>query len=322
MGNAQPRVQDKSMRYSLLSRFRGTLLGARLGEIYGYGDKERASVSLSPVKLNIEPGESVGLNAHICPWSQIAVMCAQSLIREGRIDLEVQSGLASKIKAANCSQVAIATLPVALFFHENQATLQQQLRLASATWQGAASTEPALAVGYALAQALTEKLNPATLIPQTLTYLQDSQTPLVQHLAQVQTLLEQGASLEIALTHLLRDRQLSTNPIALAFYCFLSTPEDFRLSVTRAIRTGYQPQITAALTGALSGVYNSFTGIPLGWRIAFNRTDNGEILQLAACLLAAWSGVYDATTADRTDQMAVAAPRVIKPRQVDFRSPG
>ena len=306
------------MRYSLLSRFRGTLLGTALGEIYGSQYKQQTRLESPP-----EPGESVELNS-LCPWSQIALLCAQSLIRCGRLDVEdwlhnlsrlQPSFLSSKIGAASGSEAAVATLPVALFFHENEATLLRELTLASAAWQGTQNTPiEVLAVGYAIALALTEKLNVATLIPQTLAYLQDSETPIGQQLAQIQTLLEQAAPLEQAVTQLCREHQPSTTPIALAFYCFLSTPEDFRLSLTRAMQTGYEPQTTAAITGALSGVYNSLIGIPLGWRLAFNRNNSGEMLQMADQLLRVWSGVYDPTTAHSCHLTTVAAPRVIQQR--------
>ena len=143
-----------------------------------------------------------------------------------------------------------------------------------------------LAVGYTIARALKEKLDPATAIEQTIAYLK-TDNALTELLLQVQILLEKGADLETATTHLcksataLRERQgegekkLQTEsivnpgnfiPIALAFYCFLNTPEDLRLSVVRAARCGIAGQLTCALTGALSGAYNGVGAIPVEWR--------------------------------------------------------
>ena len=160
------------MRYSLLSQFRGTLLGAALGEIYGsqykdrYLDNTQHTTSLDaglaygmlrfrPSRSNVSPLESPalrsgveiegsgGVDTHACPGNQIAVICAESLIRCGRVDAEdlvhqlsllQQSLISSKNGAASCSEVAVATLPVALFFHESEATLREQLMLASAIW--------------------------------------------------------------------------------------------------------------------------------------------------------------------------------------------
>jgi ADP-ribosylglycohydrolase len=253
------------------------------------------------------------------------------LIRRGQLDLDdwvlhsgiTQSSLLLLKNTASSSEAAVATLPMALFFHDDPVKLRQHLLKAAAVWQqNSEASEGVLAVAFAIALALTEKLDSTTLIPRTLTYLGKAQTPLVQQLEQVQTLLEQGAGLDTTLTQLRRERsrrsdllELSYTSIALAFYCFLHTPEDFRLSVTRATRTGYQPQITAALTGALSGVYNSIIGIPVGWRLAANRISTGsQRLQLADHLLAVWSGVYDVSATEQLQQAAVAAPRVIQPR--------
>ncbi len=149
-----------------------------------------------------------------------------------------------------------------------------------------------LAVGYTIARYLKQRLDPATAIEQTLAYLK-TDNALTEMLLQVQILLEKGADLETATTHLcksataLRERQgegekkLQTEsivnpgnliPIALAFYCFLNTPEDLRLSVVRAARCGIAGQITCALTGALSGAYNGVAAIPVEWRLLFSAT--------------------------------------------------
>ncbi|HAA33420.1 MAG TPA: ADP-ribosylglycohydrolase family protein [Cyanobacteria bacterium UBA8553] len=317
------------MQYSLMNRFRGALLGSFVGEILG-------SVScqgkvLGKATLTLPKGGDTQLNQMLSDWSQIATCGAESLIRHGRLDVEdwvlqvgrVHSPLLLLKTAASSHQAAIATLPMALFFHEDQVKLRQQLLQAAAVWQqDSEAFEGVLAVAYAIALALTEKLDVATLIPQTLAYLGTSQTPLVQQLEQVQTILQQGGALDTTLTQLRRDAQRRGNPsgcpntsIALAFYCFLNTPEDFRLCVTRAALTRYQPQITTALTGALCGVYNSLTGIPVGWRLAATQTLAGvQRLQLADDLLAVWSGVYEVPATDQFPRLAVAAPHVIQPR--------
>jgi ADP-ribosylglycohydrolase len=221
--------------------------------------------------------------------------------------------------AINCPPTIISTLPLALFYHENEIKLRQNLELV-VTGHNAVSRDGVLAVGYTISQSLKEKLNAATLIPQIITFLGEPQTQTAQHLLQVQRLLEQGASLERAVTELSRE-QLST-PIALAFYCFLSTLEDFRLSVVRAIQTSYQPQVTTAIAAALSGAYNTISGIPINWQLALSRdaklATSGITeadLQIFDSLVAVWSGVFNqATHLTNVTQVAVAAPRVIRSR--------
>jgi ADP-ribosylglycohydrolase len=271
------------------------------------------------------------LSESLSDWSYVATCGVESLIRCGNLDLEdwllhhteTQPSLPLLKNTASSTQAAVATLPVALFFHEDEIKLRQKLLQASQFWLlYGEDNEAVLVIGYAIALALTEKLNCVSLIPRILAYLGTSQTSLTQQLQQVQILIEQGASLETTLKNLLccvpARGEKSKKPdisIALALYCFLSTPEDFRLSVTRAILSNYQPLDTAILTGAISGVYNSIISIPVGWRLAANQVSSGEKrLKLAASLLAVWSGVYDVSSIELYPHLAIAAPRVIQPR--------
>jgi ADP-ribosylglycohydrolase len=316
------------MKYSLLSRFRGALLGSLVGEtLVCVGCQERL---LGGVSLTSPKPEDAQTNQTLSDWSQLATCGTESLIRCGKVNLEdwwllfekTPSSLSFK-SAGTSSEAAVATLPIALFFHEDQVKLRQQLLACADVLQHKSEAPEAISVvAYAIALALTEKLDVATLIPQTLDYLGTSQTPLKRQLEQVHILLEQGAGLDTTLTHLRREAQSRGEPlghshisIALAFYCFLATPEDFRLGVSRAARSQYQPQITAALTGALAGAYNSIIGIPVGWRLAANRISSGiQRLQLADRLLEVWAGVYDVPPFAQGQLLTVAAPRVIQPR--------
>ncbi len=322
------------MRYSLVSRFRGAFLGSLVGEILGSGSRQGSIFAgLSFTSPQIDGNKAVEtqlITPQLSDWSNIATNGTKSLVSRGRLDVEDwlihdaknQPHLTSLKKSASSSEAAIAALPVALFFHDNEIKLQQQLQQVATVWQQSEECEGVWAVGYAIALALTEKLNSATLIPRTIHYIGTSGTTLVQQLEQVQTLIEQGAGLDNTLSQLRSVAQRlgepSLNPytsIAIAIYCFLTTPEDFRLSVLRAARSRYQPQITAAITGAIAGTYNSDIGIPIGWRLAANRINiNNERLQLAERLLAVWSGVYDISDIEPLPWAAIAAPRVIGTR--------
>lgn len=299
------------MRYSLLNRFRGAFFGSALGDILSsVGNKNLQNRGL-PKELAFSQ------------WGKIARSGAESAIACGRVDLqdwvgrsgELQKLLLSsnKIKVSS-GEVAVAMLPVLLFSHDNEIILRARLTQVLASWQLSSETiEDVLVLGYAIAHALTEQLNPKTLLPQTLGYFSNASTPLLDQLGQVQILLAQNASLETTLSQLSRKSPQTTLPIALAFYCFLSTPEDFRLSVIRAAKTSTRSQVTTALTGMLSGVYNSYSSIPPSWRISFNHTDQEQMLQLGDSLLAVWSGVYHATGVNQCHLSAVAAPHVMLP---------
>lgn len=336
------------MRYSLLSRFRGAFLGTVFGEILGaYGDgwqlgtKQQSQQPSSTGRLVVRGAE--GLIRHgkldLADWCEVSESTNQNQLEKRQEIVVQETNLASfntpvypGIKRVTGDiKAIISTVPVALFFHEDEGKLRQNLQQVADVWQDdSVLKDGTLAIGYAIALTLKEKLNPATLIRETINYL-DMETSLVQQLRQVEVLLAEGAGLETTLKTLIpRGTTTPANtPVALAFYCFLSTIEDLRLSVMRAARCP-QPQVTSAIAGALSGAFNSIAGVPVAWRLALGKqpVDNSpltelwglnseaELLRLAARLLAAWSGVYNADKflIDPTQVPAIAAPKVIKPR--------
>ncbi|WP_017652739.1 ADP-ribosylglycohydrolase family protein [Fortiea contorta] len=274
------------MRYSLVSRFRGALLGALLGKsLTSDGDVDK-----------------------------IAVLGMESLIRLGRLDVDEwrehqqQNSLHSEPTLPVSPNLILNTLPVALFFHENTIRLRQSLLRVLQIWEDdPVARDGTLAVGYAIAKSLTEKLQPQTLIPETIAFIGETPTLLPQQLIKVNELLNQGAGLDRVQTELSKDQKQS-HAVAMAFYCFLDTLEDYRLGVLRATHTGdlerQNPEdlysySTSAIVGALSGAYNSTAGIPANWRVfhsqpnltAQGMTNFSQMLKLVDVLAAVWSGM-------------------------------
>jgi hypothetical protein len=305
------------MKYSLSNRFRGVLLGSLVGELLATGNLcDRGFASSLLTVPTSDP--STEPSQRFFEFSQMATNGAESLIRQGTLILDEWQFPSSEMTGTG-SEVAIATLPIALFFHEDKTKLRQNLLEATTAWPQA--SEGALVVAWAMARSLQEQLNPKQIIPQILDELEVRETPLGQQLERVQSCLETGAGLHPLLRQLRREQAGSRTPphspaIALAIYCFLSTPEDFHLSAIRAVRGSNCLPLTAALTGALSGAYNSLLGIPTSWRLAASRTESGsQRLQLADRLLAAWSGMYDISATSPSLPLAVAAPHVIQSRR-------
>ncbi|WP_460205281.1 ADP-ribosylglycohydrolase family protein [Scytonema sp. NUACC21] len=312
------------MQYSLLSRFDGVLLGAILGE--------RVAARKGCLVDGVETS-----SGRLLHWSEIAILCAENLISLGRLNPGEWHKQEQEIQLDNETSVILATLPVALFFHDNLIKLRQNVMLLTNFLQcDAIITDGTLALSYAVAQSLTEKLHQATLIPQTISFLGETSTSFPQQLLKVQNLLKSGAPLDIAQGELSREEKPG-NAIAMAFYCFLSTLEDFRLSVLRADRMGRCSKTVSSITGALSGAYNGTAGIPAIWQISLNCSDSTQKWELGSCsdilrltdrLMAVWSGVYEIAcdpNEDREDKsafgwrllsssQAVAAPRVIRLR--------
>ena len=307
------------MRYSLVSRFRGTILGALLGEIITNGG-------------NREPLHPTSLD-----WYKMAVQCAESLINLGRVDLnnwqEQQQEFPNLAATLSVSPEAIlATLPLALFFHENIIKLRENLLDVVHIWHNdPLLRDGILAISFAIAQSLTEKLSRVTLIPLTISFIGETSTSLPEQLLKVNYLLDCQAGLERVQAELMREEN-DRCTIAMAFYCFLSTLEDFRLSVLRATQNEDDLQGLSAITGALSGAYNSTVGIPVTWQVLplkakskeSELTSESQMLKLADALMAVWSGVYNTSYSNEvTDEdcanaqshlplQAIAAPRVIR----------
>ncbi|NEO57173.1 MAG: ADP-ribosylglycohydrolase family protein [Okeania sp. SIO3B5] len=233
------------------------------------------------------------------------------------------------------SNVAIASLPVTLLYHEDEFKLEQKLEQWGKVWQNYSDINPSnLTIGYVIAQALTEQLYPQTIIPKIIDYIGEKE-PLVGQLRQVEQLIDQGANLNTAITQLSKNvksfsrQQIFSEqqensisytffiPICLALYCFLSTPEDLNLAILRAARTKWATQI-CTIVGTLSGAYNSTAGIPVEWRQKMGGEPLGineaEIMNVAKKLWAVWCGVYDQNNMTQNIVPAVAASNVIRPR--------
>lgn len=312
------------MRYSLGSRFKGTILGALLGEKTAFSRRNQLQ-GAGTLKIT---------SLH---WSDMTIECASSLISLGRFDQQDwQKAKQQELTNLENSYWAIlATLPVALFFHENPIKLRHNLLLAAQIWQNdPVVRDGILAVGYAIAQSLTEKLTSISLISQTISFIGETSTDLPQQLLKVNNLLEDGAGLERVQAEFSKEEKLS-HSIGVAFYCFMSTIEDFRLSVLRALQNSHRSPEISAITGALSGAYNSAVGIPISWQVMLVQANSTEgqvsssrrMVELADALAAVWSGVYDlALCPDEVSEegsalaphlvslQATAAPRVIKSR--------
>ena len=301
------------MQYALLHRFQATLFGAVLGETIGL---EYCNT------LPLKPRQVFRKSQPKLQWAALTQFYTQQFLQPNRFDpVEFCEG---EPMPKTTGETIVALLPVALFFHEDRLKLWQMLKQ-GAVWQPSTlARQESFAVGCAIADALQEKLDPLTLIPTVITYLQSlsraETATCIDQLEQVQRLLDQQAGLETAI-----DRLTTTSDhdpaIGLAFYCFLSTPHDLRLALLRAAQTGASP-IVGALTGAVSGAFNSMSGIPIEWQLGLDCWETpseqiatqSHLLDLADRLLASWSGVYNPLTFSKEFRqvVAIAAPQVIR----------
>ncbi|MCD8489585.1 MAG: ADP-ribosylglycohydrolase family protein [Desertifilum sp.] len=311
------------MRYSLLSRFQGTFCGSVLGELLGLNLPGLPKGQFPPVSI------SGG-------WYDFAIASTDHLLKAN----------STERVATSPSPAALgAIVPVACFYHENRLLLHKQL---ASLGQSYAFTPEIQLNAVILSQILAlifkeQLLVPLNVLPQLteqfnaeLEHLDSKE--LLPQLHHLQTLLEQGATLE-AVESQLSHPCTATLSMLRALYCFLSTPEDFRLVVLRAARTSKTPQLTSAIAGMLAGAYNSFSGIPLSWRLGWHKLSHAQgtppdirhLSQLAHHLWAAWSGSYyaiapalqskddgnlvsDPVFLNVAQLSAIAAPQTLRPR--------
>jgi hypothetical protein len=296
------------MRYSLVNRFRGALLGAFISE-----QQVSGSVLLS----------------------NTVISGCKSLVHLGRLDTDnlIKFKLDPNLKEYQV-QCVLAALPVALFFHENPIKLRQNLLEVVKIWGGdLILRDIVLVFGYAIALSLQERLTPSSLIPQLVAFLGETSTEIPQQLLKVQELWLQKASLEHVKGEFRRENQLSEmiaipTVVNYALYYFISSLEDFQLSVLRSSQSKDLFPAVSIVTGVLSGAHNSISGIPVFWQ-AYNwqadkssshssqTTENSfrEIIELSDQLFAVWSGIYDfnsLTNRDRFGRFTVVSARMVK----------
>jgi ADP-ribosylglycohydrolase len=191
------------MRHSLLSKFQGTILGAVLGDSIGL-QYQRQLAGIPPQAEDLQPilqltkhqqltlsGATLALNSanikilrgQYSKCGTLAVACAQSLIRCRTLDLKDwrdtwEAFAKSEIyhpqntefqNMLNPCESAVAALPCAMFFHENKAKLREKIMLATDVLPNENKAElqtAVLAIGYAIARSLKQRLDPATAIEQ------------------------------------------------------------------------------------------------------------------------------------------------------------
>jgi len=292
------------MRYSLHSRFCGALLGMATGETL---DRSRREMCLASRDGNYGSCQTASLD--------LVLKGVKTLIAFGRFAPEAWLNVMGAEVKTNLVTSLLSTLPLALFYHENDLKLRQNLQLALVA---IGREEPencagALALGQAIATAIQAKSNPIELISQTIAFVGASPTATAAKLERVKLLLGERAGLERAIAQLGQPHQLSSQ-IALAFFCCFSTPADFRLAIQRA--TKISDSDAGAIAGALSGAYNGMASIPVTQALAIGMTNQIEVLRLCDALVAVWSGVYEQSNrATVTNQIAaIAAPQIVRRR--------
>jgi len=282
------------MQYSLLSQFQGGFLGCAIGQLLAI-DRHH-------------PHRLILAEKSWCEGSLASLELSERLIR-GRLQPEDWLGCRPR------QGQVLAVLPIIFSDLDDPQQLRSRLQEAASAWQLSPESAANLFVwGDAISLALSETVVFGQLLESLLERSRQTQSPWVETIAQISQLVGEGAGLSQATAQLSRQRQNNFAAIAIALYCFATTPQDFRLCVSRALRSGGNSQLAAALAGAIAGAHNSLNGIPIAWRLqAIASEQTQPFLQQAERLFSLWSGVYQPHRQPAPCQ-AIAAAGTLQPR--------
>lgn len=346
------------MRDSLLSRFRGAFLGALLGEVMGTDALSHQHPRLVWQQMQGQFGRGLssaartrsGIERMLSQTSALIGSEGNSTSNSGQrfstesVVLEHQENRPDSPfnSPVDAGELVLTTLPLALFYHDQPSHYRTALQVMSQQSAGNESMEPIAdstwaaitVIGHAVSLMLRERFIRLELIPQILKDLdlQESCPDLAHQLVEVQAWIEQASDLA-NIARYAKQRAVSstaseqaTLATILALYSFLSTPDDFRLSLLRSAQL-HSSILLPTLTGAISGLYNGVSSLPVGWRqqvwsgeIAelsqrWGIAGEAEVEQFADRLLACWSGAADPLIWLQQPQFnrITAAPRAIRP---------
>ena len=171
------------------------------------------------------------------------------------------SGETGEFAAGN--GVAMRIAPVGLFDCRRFDRLRKDVQTAGAiTHRNPEALAGGLAVAYAVACLANGSAQPAELIEETGTFVGECEVS--RNLQRAHNLLQSDTPAADALAALGTSGYV-VHTVASAFYCFVSTPDNFKQSVINAVMGGRDTDTTAAVTGALSGAHNGWQGIPSRW---------------------------------------------------------
>lgn len=298
------------MRYSLLSRFEGCLLGAVVAERLGAAYEANA-VDLQKSAWFGVGNKSLSSSRLSSPGIIIQKHTAEILIKEGFVQKSFWQSLGEKDNL-DVVDVVLAILPLILYLHDQELKKKLSLQEACVNLSKGEFTEQMVVVlGHGISLALQEKLRASRLIGQMVARLQQEfgggECLLGQQLSKIQPVLEDNAGLErveqVAKTDAVKGQTMVGREIlgqmlsvATGLDSFVAYSEDFRLCVMRALRTGKSPRLSALFAGALGGAYGGVGSIPVAWIEALCGLELGSermpVLEMARRLFAAWSGVY------------------------------
>jgi ADP-ribosylglycohydrolase len=150
------------------------------------------------------------------------------------------------------------------YLYQNDPDKLKQVAHASGICTHGHPTGDAACIGAAyLVKLALDHTQPAQMIRQLLTFTQGISDEFDQAILKVNQCLDWD-DVQKALSHL-GQGWVGEEAVALALYCFLKFPDDYRRVVTLAANTDGDSDSIACIAGAISGAYLGMSAIPSDW---------------------------------------------------------
>jgi hypothetical protein len=294
------------MQKSLITKLQGGLAGMYIAQKVRMSPSEPAG----PTEENFRQQQK---NA----FKNYALLCGasvESIIHCRSVNIEDWMVATNRLLEGDGHGIAIT--PIAMYLHDDVPLLQTTLSTIGDRYRlDRITVDSLLFLGTAIAYLLSEQATPETLVPKVLESLPTSDNRLTDQLRLIQECSIEGAqpsTISDLIATIARRQQPFILPVAMATYCFLCTPNNYKLAVQRSAQIPRQPFVTLAMTGILLGTHNGLTTIPASW-YAEGMRGADQLLQSAERLLSTWSGVYQP---GRSMQGVVAAPGIMQRRDL------
>ena len=335
------------MNYCTLDRFQGAWLGGIIGSaISGNTDKSDYDKILQDqfpdwIRARSTVAQIMVENQQTSVAIRLAKFLSEYLANSCQKDIQhtlknntVEQMQQNKLVVSHCF-VSSLLLPLTIFQEDYQGICREVIAQDNIKLADIMEIEQDIAIwNYLLSLVFNNKLeleksNVGMIVKQLSSGVEIKATSLVQKLEIVSQAWESGLSLQ-QLTEKLYEQEKNEQStinmivlapkfaIALSLYCFISTPENFGLSVKRASSINILSKPIAILTATISGAYNGMAGIPRIWKKAAECHQNyPEAKNTVEELFKIWLGMdsrnslilpYD------PEINTVAVPKIIQPR--------
>lgn len=295
------------MQKSLITKLQGGLAGMYIAQ------KVRMSQSEAAGGPTVENFRQQQKNA-FKNYALLSGSSVESIIHCRSVDIEDWMVATNRLLEGDGHSIAIT--PIAMYLHDDVPLLQTTLSTIGDRYRlDRITVDSLLFLGTAIAYLLREQATAEMLIPKVLESLPTGDNRLTDQLQLIQECVvdaEQPSTITELIATIARRQQPFILPVAMATYCFLCTPNSYKLAVQRSAQIPRQPFVTLAMTGILLGTHNGLTTIPASW-YAEGMRGADQLLQSAERLLSTWSGVYQA---GRSLQGVVAAPDIMQRRDL------